>query len=153
MITDLVSHIHIYKSLSPNLASAIHWLQNTDLQNLPVGEVAIKEKDIYAIVSAYNTKAMTEGKWEAHLKYIDIQYVISGNEQIGYSPMNEEYMIVKPYQDDKDYALYEVKNGKFFDAAPSNFYIFMPQDVHMPGIEILQKCAVKKLVIKVLKDF
>ena len=35
-------------------------------------------------------KAESEGKLEAHRKYIDVQYVISGEELMGYAPLSNQ---------------------------------------------------------------
>jgi YhcH/YjgK/YiaL family protein len=123
-----------------------------DFSKLVPGEHEVKGRTIYASVSYYDTKQLSEGSFEAHVKYIDIQFVISGEERIGYAPMAEHPIYMREYDYDKDYALFET-TGELLVANQKVFFIFMPQDVHMPGIQLHGSHPVKKLVMKIEKDF
>jgi len=91
-----------------------------------------------------------EGKLEAHRKYIDVQYVISGEEQMGYVPLNGQ-QILEPYKEENDIIFFTGEKS-FIKVSSGMFAIFFPEDVHMPGIMTKQSLPVKKLVIKVRID-
>lgn len=88
MILDDVNNIKNYLGISKNLDIAINYLATTNLKRLKVGEYEILGKDVYAIIQEYDTKPFEDGKFEAHREHIDIQYIICGEEYIGYAPLH-----------------------------------------------------------------
>ncbi len=100
------------------------------------------------MISEYETKTESEGKLEAHRKYIDVQYVIEGEELMGYAPLGNQ-QILEPYKEENDIIFYTVEKS-FTKVSAGMFAIFFPTDVHMPGICVEKMSAVKKLVIKCL---
>jgi len=105
---------------------------------------------VYVTVSDNKTKAFEETKWEAHKKYIDIQYVAKGKEKMGVAPF-EKAIEVEPYNDKKDVGFYSISalESKFYIAQPDTFLIFFPSDAHRPNIKIDGVDADKKIVIKI----
>lgn len=147
MITDYIKNILTYKTLSKNLALGIDFIVNSNLKELSAGKYEIDGENVFVIISDYETKSILDANWEAHQKYIDIQYVITGKESIGFAPL-EDLKIFKAYDEEKDFALFKGK-GIYLSANETNFFIFYPQDGHAPGIELDGSSVVKKLVIKV----
>ena len=85
MIIDKIENAHIYTSISEWNKQIIRVYQRQlILRTLPAGKYPIDGDNIFALVSEYKTKSEAEGKLEAHRKYIDVQYVISGEELMGY---------------------------------------------------------------------
>lgn len=82
MIISGYKKLATYKGLTKNLDTAIDYLQNGDKTNLEVGKFAIDGDEVYAIVSEYSTRAIDEGKYETHEKYLDIQCLLEGEEFI-----------------------------------------------------------------------
>lgn len=80
MIYDHISNIATYRGLSPNIASGLVFLKQMN-PDTPVGVYQINQ-DVKAIVSEYETKTENEHGYEAHRKYIDIQYLLNGTERI-----------------------------------------------------------------------
>ena len=94
------------------------------------------------------TKDEENTRFEAHRKYADIQYLISGQEKIGISPL-EKSTVTIPYNEEKDICFLhsDVKNYRL--ANSEKFFIFFPDDAHRPGMKAGEKEWVKKIVIKV----
>jgi YhcH/YjgK/YiaL family protein len=146
MIIDEICKADEYFDLSEGIRTALRFLQETDLDALEPGRHTVDGDRVFAIVESYQTKPMAEGFWEAHLKHLDVQCVISGEEQIGYAPVSS--MVAEPYDEDRDF--YKLKgNGNFVTLRPGMFALLKPQDAHMPGISIQESRQVKKIVIKV----
>ena len=80
MIIDKIENAHLYKGLSKRIEKAFEYIRATDLKNIKPGKYEIDGENIFALISEYKTKSEQEGKLEAHRKYIDVQYVISGEE-------------------------------------------------------------------------
>jgi YhcH/YjgK/YiaL family protein len=150
MIIDKLKNAHLYKNLGERINRSFDYIKTTDLKNLPVGKYPIDGENIFALVSEYKTKPESEGKLEAHKKYIDVQYVIDGEELMGYSPLGKQ-SIIEPYKEENDIVFF---NGdkSFVKVTSGMFAIFYPEDVHMPGIASGKSSPVKKLVIKVLTN-
>ena len=101
---------------------------------------------MYALVQEYNTKLKEQGAWEAHRRYIDLQYVIQGVEGIGYANIHElkqgEYDVKKDF-------LPLHGDGDLVTLHSGSFVLLMPEDAHMPGMAIGASTLVKKIVIKI----
>jgi biofilm protein TabA len=127
-------------------AKAFAFLQQ-DLKNLAPGKYPIAGEDVYASVTNNNSRDLDSTQWEGHRKFIDIQYVIHGEELIGVYPI-ENAQVTKAYDDKKD-VLNVSADGKLYKAKPSTFFIFFPSDAHRPNITPGGNQKVKKVVIKV----
>jgi len=147
MIIDKIENAHLYKNISERINKSFEYIRTTDLKNLPAGRYPIDGENIFALVSEYKTKSEQEGKLEAHKKYIDVQYVISGEELMGYAPLGGQ-KVLDPYKEENDIVFY-TGDKSFTKVSEGMFAIFFPEDVHMPGISTGKISDVKKLVIKV----
>jgi YhcH/YjgK/YiaL family protein len=130
--------------------SAFAFLKNTDLSKLEAKRHDIDGNNLYVSVTEYNTKNEQDAKFEAHRKYIDIQYVISGKEMIGVAPLASKDSVLQEYDATKDLEFFKVKDRKLLLATPENFFIFFPENAHMPGTIADSISPVKKIVVKVL---
>ena len=131
---------------------AFKFLINSDLLNLEPKRYDIDGDNLYATISEYNTKNEETTKFEAHRKYIDIQYVIKGKEIMNLSPRGMVKDVVTPYDSAKDLEFMNVDKVVNHTATPSNFFIFFPTDAHRPGIKDGVSAPVRKIVIKVKVD-
>ena len=147
MIVDKIENAGLYKNLGERIQKSFNYIKQTDLKKLKSGRYDIDGDKIFALISEYQTKAESDGKLEAHKKYIDVQFVIEGEELMGYSPLGDQ-SILEPYKEENDIIFYKGEKV-FIKVTEGMFAIFFPEDVHMPGIEVGESSAVKKLVIKV----
>ncbi|HSW56365.1 MAG TPA: YhcH/YjgK/YiaL family protein [Ignavibacteriaceae bacterium] len=148
MIIDKIENATIYKNLGERIKKSFDYITQTDLKNLGSGKYEIDGENIFALVSEYKTKSESEGKLEAHKKYIDVQYVISGEELMGYAPLGVQ-KVLEPYKEENDIVFF-TGDKSFTKVSAGMFAIFFPEDVHMPGIMTKESLPVKKLVIKCL---
>lgn len=146
MIIDNINNSSRYNGLSENIAKALSFIRDTDLKILKKGRHNISGDDVFCIVAEYITKSPNEGKLEAHRKYIDIQTVIIGSENIGFELLSDQ-KVIREYDETNDYALYQGEPS-FIKLESDLFAIFFPNDLHMPGINE-HKTDIKKIVVKV----
>ena len=146
MITDRLSNAHLYATIHPRFQRAFEYLQKTDLQSLPVGRIELDGKNLYVMVQEYSSKLPEQGRWEAHHRYIDVQYVLSGREYIRYAPV--ERLQMGEYNPEKDFQALSGE-GVAVTLTAGDFMILFPQDAHMPGMAIKDPIPVKKIVVKV----
>jgi YhcH/YjgK/YiaL family protein len=131
---------------------AFAFMQDNDLKKLEAKRYDIDGDNLYVLVSEYNSKDPKTTRFEAHKKYIDIQYVVSGNEQMGITPLKEQDAVLQAYDASKDIEFLSVKKSKMVDATPANFLVFFPEDAHMPGVMNKTSVPVKKAVVKLKID-
>jgi len=131
---------------------AFIFLRSSDLSKLEVKRYDIDGDNLYATISEYITKNEEDAKFEAHRKYIDIQYLISGTELMGVSPISQKKDILEPYDTAKDIEFMTVTNSNNYKATPDRFFIFFPSDLHRPGVKADENSKVRKVVIKVKVD-
>ncbi|MCQ2958322.1 MAG: YhcH/YjgK/YiaL family protein [Candidatus Gastranaerophilales bacterium] len=145
MIKDTLDNAEKYFNLSPQIKSALLYLKNTDLKNIEIGRHYLDGDNMYVNVDEYETKI--SDNIEAHRKYIDIQYIISGEEQMGVSLLKNLTPITE-YDEEKDIIFY---NGKAdLNLVKENeFIIFYPEDAHLPCQMIDKAKKVKKAVVKI----
>jgi YhcH/YjgK/YiaL family protein len=88
-----------------------------------------------------------ECKLESHKKYIDIQYVIQGEEMMGITTQNNQTILEQNLE--KDYTFYEGTTS-LVRVSKGMFTIFFPDDLHQPCVQTETVLEVKKVVIKVM---
>lgn len=147
MISDFLENASAYMSLTPRIAAALKFLQTTDLLSLALGKHQLDGDNLFAMVQEYMTKTPDKAFWEAHRRYIDVQYIVSGIEAMGWAPI-QQMSVVKEYDHEKEYTMLN-GSGQFINMTPGNFVIFFPHDAHMGGIAIAQPSDVRKIVLKV----
>lgn len=148
MIYDKIDNLEIYAGISEDIRLGLEWLRdvNPDIEK-GIYELSPRVK---AIVSEYETKPINENGYEAHKKYIDIQYLLKGSEKISCLPL--EYLKeMQAYKAEIDAAFYDEENVKPQEMLIGNGYfaIFYPQDGHMPCLFNKEPIDVKKVVVKI----
>ncbi|MBK7713317.1 MAG: YhcH/YjgK/YiaL family protein [Bacteroidales bacterium] len=131
---------------------AFAFLKDNDLAKLEVKRYDIDGDNLYASVSESMTKNEEDSRFEAHHKYIDIQHVINGAEQMSITPLSDKKEELVPYDPAKDVEFMTVNATSSYEATPDNFFIFFPSDIHRPSVKIGENKLVRKVVVKVKID-
>ena len=147
MILDKLENAAMYNCISQNLKKGFEFLTNTDLSTLEVGRYEIEGKDVFALVSEYDSKVHQDCRLEAHRTYADIQYIVSGREAIGFVAYENQEVTVA-YNPEKDIVFFSGETSPLSMEA-GMFAVFFPQDLHRPCMQIDGAEKVKKVVIKV----
>ena len=148
MIVDRLANASLYRAIHPRLAAGFDFLGKLDPGAFAPGRTEIEGDTLFAIAQEYETRPREAGKWEAHRRYIDIQYLVEGEEAMGYAPL-ERLAVTQPYDAAKDCLLLQGE-GSLVHLRAGEFAVFYPQDAHMPSLAIGTPSPVKKVVIKVL---
>lgn len=147
MIFDHIKNSQSYAQMGPRMALALETLANTDWATVPEGRLDVKEDEVFALVQRYTSRPIEQGKWEAHRKYIDVQFVAAGQERIAFAQL-DEMSVDQPYDEKRDCMLLQGL-GQFVTVPAGHFMILMPHDAHMPCIADGLPKAVTKVVMKV----
>lgn len=145
--TDVQEFARQYHRNQAYWDKAFAFLKDHDLNKIEKGKYPIDGDNVFASVTTDSSKNFDKTNWESHRKYIDLQYVIDGEEMIGVYPVSKA-TVTKEYDEKRDAANYSA-DGKLYSAKPGTFFIFFPSDAHRPNITPGGNKVVKKIVIKV----
>ena len=141
MILDHLSRASLYFPLGPRFQKAFEFLQTVDLLKLSLGKHQIEGDKVFALVQEYSPKSRSVGKFEAHERYWDVQYVARGAERMGWAARSR-MTIGEPYDATREVMFFESSPysgfGDFFLVAEGYFTVFGPQDAHMPGVALAE---------------
>jgi YhcH/YjgK/YiaL family protein len=149
MILDTIENARLYFGLHPGFVRAFEILRNKTLAKKEDGKYALDGEKIYYTIQRYKTKPIIEGNLEAHRKYIDIQFLLSGVELLGYAPL-KGLTVAEEYNPQKDIVFFhtprEITKVKL---EPGLFCILFPSDAHLPSLQLAEPADVRKVVIKI----
>jgi biofilm protein TabA len=149
MILDKIENSEQYLCLNSNLEKAFKFLMDNNFKELADGRYEIDSDNVYALVQSYPTKDCKENKWESHQKYIDIQYIASGEETIVWTPI-KELIINENFLEERDVIFYnEIDHSSELNLKEGYFGIFFPKDAHKPCCISNKPMEIKKVVVKV----
>ena len=106
----------------------------------------LRGDDIFYMVQRYVTdpdKTISE----AHKKYIDIQFMVDGEEIIGVAPISCEKTETEA-KPQNDVWFYECKTEPL-TLIKNSFMVLYPNDLHCPGVAVDGAKACHKVVVKV----
>lgn len=98
------------------------------------------------IIQSYSTKLPAEGRPEAHREFLDIQYVVQGEECVGWANVDT----LTPDGDfvtDSDIGFY-TGHVDLLRIGAGSCYVVFPEDAHMPGIAVAEPKPCIKMVVK-----
>ncbi len=145
MIFDRIENINNYKDLG-RVYTALEFIAKTDFSKIDIGKYQLDGDKIYYMVQKYDTNP-DKTVAEAHKKYIDIQYIVKGEEIIAVAPIQAEKKLVDA-KEEKDVWHYECETQPLV-LKDGDFMVLYPSDLHLPGKAVKEASEVLKVVVKV----
>lgn len=146
-VRDLESR---FSWLPEPLRKAVEHLGATDFSRLPAGNYELMGKDIYVQVIDMATKPFAETRPEVHSRYIDVQFLHCGSENIGVASDTGRNPVSEDLLEERDLLFYStMENESTLTMTPGSFAVFFPSDVHRPGCAVSAPEPIRKVVIKV----
>lgn len=146
IIVDRLERAERYYDMHPAFEKAFAFLRRSDLTELSDGRYEIDGHRLFGTISHDTSRTRDEARLEAHRKYIDIQYVIEGNEAMGWRPTSTCVLSVDGYDEAKDIEFFRDAPVSWTKVPPGSFTIFFPQDAHAP---LVGKGTIHKAVLKI----
>ena len=145
MILDTLAHADRYRALHPLFARAFGFLRETDLNALAPGKHDVQGEQIFAIVEACEGRTRADAKLECHRRYIDIQLVLEGVDEMGWKPVAACVDRATDYDDARDIRFFNDAPSSWIATPPGAFCLFFPDDAHAPlvGTGMIRKVVVK----------
>lgn len=146
MIFDSIDCLQNYASQHPGLEAAGCFLKRHDLHQLPEGRHEINGDDFFALVSVCEGKGRRKAKLEAHRKYVDVQFCLSGQDLIGIRPVSECATVLSGYDATKDIMFFKDPVREWIILQKQQCAVFFPEDAHAP---LAGTGMCKKIVLKI----
>lgn len=131
MIIDDFKNFSQYFQLNSNLRIVFDYLNSINISKLEKGEYTINE-NAYLIVAYDEPKQDFTPKLEVHRQYIDLQFAISGEFQIGWKFLGNCKNRLTQFDADKDFELFSDESQVVINLEPSAFCLLFPNDAHVP---------------------
>jgi biofilm protein TabA len=146
-----LSHLHHPQAPLPAaIERALAYLQRTDFSQLAAGRYPIEGDDMIAIVQNPQTQPWETGMPEFHQRYLDIQYLLEGEEVIGFAIAQPELPLMTDQLAERDIAfVHPIANESRLLLTAGMFAIFFPGELHKPCRSVTQTQNIKKVVIKI----
>lgn len=139
--------------LPPAIVKSLEYLRQCDFSKLENKKYEIDGENIFMILNEYETKNITDKKGEQHRVYIDLHYIISGQEMIGWGQTHAENEIIDQYDPVKERTSFRVvKDEVYIPLRPGFVALFFPSDIHRPELNYDTVHTVRKAVIKIKAD-
>lgn len=153
MIFDKMDNISDYFEELPLLRKVEEFVADFNNKKLADGTYEIDGKRVFAMVQSYRTKQQTqEMMFEAHKKYIDLQYIVNGIEKIRWAKLDKVDLVEERYSSGGDIAFYEGDAMFDFTLTKGTFLLLYPEDAHLPGLSAQKDINVRKIVFKIQVD-
>ena len=134
-------------SLSKKIVTCIEFAKNNNILDFANGSYFIPETDIKMNVMSYNTKTEEDGFWESHIKFIDVQVMLHGEEYIA---INNIYGLESEgYKESDDFCAYRGDELTRILFRKNDVLVFYPEDAHKTSLKVVESKLVKKVVFKV----
>lgn len=148
MIYDKLADSERYDQLCPRIGKLLRYLRSHNLNEFADGKVELEGDKLFFTISSYATRAADEVKLEAHKDYIDLQYLIEGEENFGFAFKEPE---AEPFESDAEKDLYFYKGeNDFYKLGGGRFMLVFPGELHRPGVDLeAGRNHVRKLVAKI----
>jgi len=146
MILDSLANADRYNQLHPLFASAFNYLGTTNLAAIDSGRFNIEGDNLIAIFSKGPGRERASAKLECHRHYIDIQYIISGNDEMGWKPLRDCKQPVSEFNTEKDIQFFNDTPESWVIAPTGAFCLFFPEDAHAP---LVSSGLIHKVVLKI----
>lgn len=148
MIIDTYENLKQYAKQLIEIDRIVAFIEENNESEKEQGKHCINGEDLYASVQQYVTKKQSEGRFEAHNNYIDLQYIVSGEEAI---EVNERKLLreTTKYNPKDDIVFLDGEAKTRTILKSGDFAVFFSHEGHKPGLSTNKPSMVKKIVFKI----
>lgn len=135
------------------IETALHYLRQTDFSVMAAGRYPIDGEKMFAIIQTPLTQDWETGQPEFHARYLDIQYLLEGEELIGYGIADPSLPATQDFLQERDIAFVAPQAGESkLHLTAGMFAIFYPGELHRPCRAAGEPQLIRKVVIKIAAD-
>ena len=132
MIFDHLDNADRYVALHPGFAQGFAFLHQTGLDTLATGRYEIDGDRVYALVFEDDGNGRNNAVLEAHQRYLDVQFTVSGLECIGWKSTPACASLHAPYDAQNDAVLFSDASTIWIEVPAEHFVVLWSHDAHAP---------------------
>lgn len=146
MLYGTLKHLDSYRGIHPGVMRGLEILRDTDFSHLEDARYEVDGDNLFFSLQSYESKPANDTP-EAHKKYVDIQFLVSGRERMGVAPLEDMVEVVEA-RPEGDIWLYHGPTDEIL-LTGDRFAALWPEDAHAPGIAVDGPERCRKCVVKV----
>lgn len=147
MIFGNSNQIETYDFLPECLQECIKYAKSHDLLSYEKGSYPIDGERLFVNIVEYDTTAPENRFWEAHKYYLDVHYMLDGQEQIDLNFIQN--MDQKEFVDADDFLPMDGRPNCHVVLTKDDFLICYPDDGHRTAVQVEKPERIKKAIFKV----
>lgn len=150
MIVDSIKNAHLYRGLNPGIDKVLEVAAGLTAEGFEKGRQEIDGSNLFINYVSYETRAKDISSCEAHKLYIDVMYMVEGNETIYVKPTHKLTNITKEYNPDIEALIADIDDDVTeVRLNEGMFCVLFPDDSHAPACIADKAMTVKKIIGKV----
>ncbi len=146
MILGTLANFNRYTDLHVLFPRVAQYLRETNLAALPPGRHAIVGEELFVIIEALPGRSRAEAKLECHRRYIDIQLVLEGVDEMGWKPLPTCTKPIDEFNAKQDIQFFHDTPDSWIATPAGAFCIFFPEDAHAP---LVSSSNIRKAIFKI----
>ncbi len=151
MIVTTIDKLTEYKEI-PYVEDIVNFLNDYIKSDMAEGRFDIRGDELFATASRYFTQPKAERQFENHKKYIDLQIVLEGKEEIYWADTKTLTMVSEEYSKGGDIAFYVGEPMGCVLLGGNQCTVLFEEDAHMPNVLHEKSEKVLKIVFKIKKQ-
>jgi len=150
IVSNLIDWNKEQAAFHPIFNQVIDYIKTHDLSSLDVGKHTIIPDKLFFFMQIYQTIELHESKPESHIQFIDLQYLLSGEETIGFSRTDKTVEITEDKTKTNDMIYYHLNTQQnVLTMRSGDLCIFLPDDIHRTRGHAGAQVTIKKAVFKI----
>lgn len=134
----------------PIINKGIEFISQTNFSTLTPGKYDILPEKMFCLLQETNTLPANEMRAESHFNFVDIQFLLQGEETIGVARGTQGHQVIEDRKEKNDIVFYQdLNNESLIHLVPGMFVVLFPQDLHRPCCHTHRETFIRKAVIKV----
>lgn len=150
IVSNIDNFINMKENTKKLLNEGLNYIKNLDFNNLKVGVYNLKNDELIMQVQEYYTDYEKNIDFESHKYYLDVHYIIDGEERILISNENNPPITVE-YDKDRDIIFYDSNIGVLYDnyLKKGDFIVTSVNELHKTRCAVKNSTFVRKIVLKI----
>lgn len=147
MIFGNIDNIEEFSFLEDSVKECFDYVKTHDLKSFEKGCHEIDGDRLFVNIVEYETTTPENRFWEAHKDYLDVHFMICGEEQIDVNFIKN--MELKEYVKEDDFLPMEGNKNSDVCLSEGDFLVCYPNDAHRTAIKVNEPKNIKKAIFKV----
>ena len=149
MIIDSIRNREKYYCLGEEYKAALDFCASVMEDGFKEGDFPLLDGRVVMKNRVLKTKSVEDCKWECHRKFVDVHFVVSGHEKIGYADAKNMEVLSENEEKDMVYLAGGADDGAHLPLEAGYFMITFTDDAHLPAISFGECESYEKVVAKI----